>query len=68
MDGLEATRTIRGMKREDASGIPIIAMTGNAYEEDMKEALDAGMDAHLAKPIEPALLYQKIAELLMAEN
>ena len=49
MDGL--TRVIRGLERTDAADIPIIAMTANAYEEDIKKARDAGMNLHLSKPI-----------------
>ena len=51
MDGLEATKAIRELEREDAKKIPIIAMTANAFEEDKKKALEAGMNAHIAKPI-----------------
>lgn len=51
MDGLTATRVIRGLERTDAADIPIIAMTANAYEEDIKKARDAGMNLHLSKPI-----------------
>ncbi|WP_438593564.1 response regulator [Eubacterium aggregans] len=53
MDGLEATRRIRKLDRPDARSIPIIAMTANAFEDDVKKTLEAGMDAHLAKLIEP---------------
>ncbi len=52
MDGLTATRTIRKMGRDDAKTVPIIAMTANAYDEDIKQCLDAGMNAHLAKPLQ----------------
>lgn len=52
MDGLAATRAIRALDRPDAARIPIIAMTGNAFQEDVQECLDAGMSAHLAKPID----------------
>ena len=52
MDGLTATKTIRSLKRPDAETIPIIAMTANAFEEDRKKAFDAGMDGHIAKPID----------------
>lgn len=52
MDGLAATRAIRALDRPDAARIPIIAMTGNAFQEDVQECLDAGMNAHLAKPID----------------
>ena len=52
MDGLEATRRIRAMKRPDARTIPIIAMTANAFAEDRQLAFAAGMDMHIAKPLE----------------
>ena len=52
MDGYEATRTIRRMKHPDAKDIPIVAMTANAFANDVKAAFDCGMDAHLAKPID----------------
>lgn len=64
MDGLTATRKIRALNRPDARTVPIIAMTANAFEEDVKECLDAGMDAHLAKPIEPKDLYETIGRLV----
>ena len=52
MNGYEATKTIRGMRdREDALTIPIIAMTANAFAEDVQASLDAGMNGHLSKPI-----------------
>ncbi len=56
MDGLIATKTIRQMDRPDAQTVPIIAMTANAFDEDVQRTKAAGMNAHLAKPIEPALL------------
>ena len=52
MDGLQATHAIRGLDRPDAKTIPIIAMTANAFAEDAQKCLDAGMNAHLAKPID----------------
>ena len=61
MDGLEATRTIRALQLEDAKTIPIIAMTANAFEEDKKKVLVAGMNAHLAKPIEMELVLRTIS-------
>lgn len=60
MNGYDATRAIRNLEREDAQKIPIIAMTANAFAEDEKEALKAGMDVHLAKPIDMELLKQVI--------
>jgi signal transduction histidine kinase/CheY-like chemotaxis protein len=52
MNGLEATRAIRQSNHPEAATIPIVAMTANAYEEDVREALEAGMDEHIAKPID----------------
>ena len=56
MNGYEATRAIRALDRSDAGEIPIIAMTANAFSEDVKNAMDAGMNAHVAKPIDMELL------------
>lgn len=56
MNGYDATRQIRSLHRPDAALIPIIAMTANAFTEDVKEALDAGMNAHVAKPVDPQQL------------
>ena len=52
LDGLDATKRIRAMEREDARTIPIIAMTANAFDEDVKKCMEAGMDAHLSKPLQ----------------
>ncbi|MBQ8014217.1 MAG: response regulator [Treponema sp.] len=52
MNGLEATKEIRSLNRSDAKITPIIALTANAFEEDVRASLDAGMDAHLTKPLE----------------
>ncbi len=60
MDGLTATRRIREMSREDAKTMPIIAMTANAYDEDIRQCLDAGMNAHLAKPLQMNLVVATI--------
>ena len=64
MDGLEAAYAIRALKRDDAKIIPIIALTANAFDEDVKLSLQAGMNAHLAKPVEPGRLYQVLGELI----
>lgn len=60
MDGLEATRRIRSMERSDAATVPIIAITANAYADDVRECLEAGMDDHIAKPVEPKVLFEKL--------
>ncbi|MEA4911488.1 MAG: PAS domain-containing protein [Oscillospiraceae bacterium] len=60
MDGLEAAKAIRALDRADAGMIPIIAMSANAFEEDVCASLEAGMNAHLAKPVEPQLLYDTL--------
>ena len=57
MDGLEATKHIRAMDRMDAKDIPIIALTANAFEEDVQRSLQAGLNAHLSKPVEPETLF-----------
>lgn len=64
MDGLTATERIRKMDRSDAKTIPIIALSANAFEEDKKMSLKAGMNAHLSKPINPKTLYKVLSELL----
>ena len=64
MDGLTAARTIRGMQRADAASIPIIAMTANAFDEDMQASKEAGMDAHLAKPLNIAKVISEISRLV----
>lgn len=64
MDGYEATKEIRAFDREDAANIPIVAMTANAFVEDAKKCIDAGMNGHLAKPIEMPKLIQLLSEVL----
>ena len=61
MDGLTATRTIRELDHPDAKTIPIIAMTANAFDEDARRCLEAGMNAHLSKPLEIQKLVAAIA-------
>ena len=65
MDGLEATRAIRALDHPDAKSIPIIAMTANVFDEDLERSVEAGMDAHLSKPVEPDRLYETMARLIM---
>ena len=64
MDGLAATRAIRALDRPDAACIPIIAMTGNAFQEDVQECFDAGMNAHIAKPIDTTKAGRVIADAM----
>lgn len=64
MDGLTAASHIRRLQKEGSKTIPIVAMTANAFEEDVKKSRESGMDAHLAKPIEPELLYSTLARFL----
>lgn len=64
MDGLEATRAIRASDKADAKAIPIIAMTANAFDVDVQKSLDAGMNAHISKPIDAKILYDTLAEFI----
>ena len=66
MDGLEATRRIRSMDRPDAKEIPIIALTANAFDEDVQRSLQAGLNAHLSKPVQPESLYETLESLIKA--
>jgi len=68
MDGLEATRAIRALQRPDAKDIPIIAMTANAFDEDVQRSLQAGMNAHLSKPVEAEHLYKTLEELIWEKD
>ena len=63
MNGLEATRAIRALDRPDAKTVPIIAMTANAFAEDVQQCLEAGMNAHLAKPLDLDRMFSTITEL-----
>ena len=65
MDGLEATRLIRASSRKNSKDIPIIAMTADAFEEDIHRSFESGMNDHLAKPINPSLLYETIARFVL---
>ncbi len=64
MDGLEATRVIRAMDRQDAREIPIIALTANAFDEDVQRSMQAGLDAHLSKPVDPEMLFDTLERLI----
>ena len=63
MDGLEATHRIRAMDKADAKTIPIIAMTANAFQDDIRQSREAGMNAHLMKPLDEEKLRQTIQEV-----
>ncbi|MBP3238718.1 MAG: response regulator [Lachnospiraceae bacterium] len=64
MDGLEATRRIRSLKRDDAKSVPIIALTANAFDEDVQRSLQAGLNAHLSKPVQPETLFKTLKSLI----
>ena len=64
MDGLEATQRIRALDRKDAKTIPIIALTANAFDEDVQRSLQAGLNAHLSKPVEPDVLFQTLENMI----
>ena len=64
MDGLRASRKIRRLSRKDAAGIPVIAMTADAFAEDVAAARQAGMNDHIAKPIDVQQLYRLIARYI----
>ena len=64
MDGLEATVAIRKLDRADAKQIPIIALTANAFDEDVQRSLQAGLNAHLSKPVQPDVLFETLEGLL----
>ena len=68
MNGYEATKRIRSLNREDAKAIPIIAMTANAFTEDRIRAKEAGMDEHIAKPVDGKLLVKVINELVKRDQ
>ena len=61
MDGLEATRHIRALARKDAASVPVIAMTADVFDKERQQTRDSGMNSHLAKPIEPAVLYEVLS-------
>ena len=64
MNGYETTKMIRSLDREDAKAIPIIAMTANAFTEDRIRAKEAGMDEHIAKPVDVEVLIKVIHKLV----
>ncbi len=63
MGGYEATRTIRGLEDKKQASIPIVAMTANAFAEDVRDAMNAGMNAHVSKPVDMEVLKRTVKEL-----
>ena len=64
MDGLEATRQIRALTRQDAKQVPIIAMTADAFEESIRAAKEAGMNAYITKPVEPRKMFETLQQYI----
>jgi CheY-like chemotaxis protein len=64
MDGYEATRQIRALPRLDARNVPIIAITADAFGEDVEKCLQAGMNGHIAKPVDPKAMYEVLGSYL----
>ena len=67
MDGLEATRRIRESGLADAKTLPIIALTANAFDEDVQRSMQAGLNAHLSKPVEPEALFTTLESLILKD-
>lgn len=67
-DGFEATKTIRSLERADAKKIPIIAMSADAFEDDIKRSLACGMNAHVAKPVDPGVFYAALAQAILEQK
>ena len=68
LDGCGAARAIRSLPRTDAQTVPIVAMTADAFEEDVKRCFDAGMNGHIAKPLDPDRVFDTLAALLRADG
>ena len=64
MDCLQSTQAIRALNRNDSKTVPIIALTANAFDEDVQRSLQNGMNAHLSKPIEPEIIYRTLENLI----
>lgn len=64
MNGYEAAKAIRSLAHPLAQSVPIIAMTANAFAEDIRDALESGMDDHVAKPVDMAVLEQAVRSVL----
>lgn len=68
LDGIKATKTIRALSRPDAKNVPILAMTADAFSDDVQKCLNAGMNGHIAKPINPDILYEKLLQALSGSS
>lgn len=68
MDGLEATRRIRNLRRSDARRIPVVAVTASAFDSDIRASFQAGMNAHIEKPVEPERLFQTLGALIFSKK
>jgi len=64
LNGLEATKAIRSSGKPDAETIPIVALTANAFDEDVQCSMQAGLNAHLSKPVEPEALFETLENLI----
>ena len=64
MNGLDATRAVRSMEREDCRTLPIIAMSANAFDDDLKKSVECGMNGHLSKPVEVDKLYKTLSNVI----
>ena len=64
MDGYEATKAIRALKRVDAESVPIIAMTADAFTDDIRKCLQEGMNGHLSKPVDPEILCRELSKAI----
>ena len=68
MDGYEATRRIRALSDKAKAEVPILSMTANAFPEDKTKALEAGMDGHVAKPLEVTVLVSEMIEAILSRD
>jgi two-component system sensor histidine kinase/response regulator len=64
MDGYEAARLIRSLPRPDAASVPIIAMTADAFADDVQKCLDCGMNGHISKPVDPEKLFSELSAVM----
>jgi two-component system, sensor histidine kinase and response regulator len=64
MNGYETTIEIRSLQRADARAVPIVAMTADAFKDDVQRCLDCGMNAHIAKPIDPPKLFKILLDVI----